>query len=107
MRAAMMDTRPLRHRLDPLTSHEAAERVVASGVAATHRARVLVVLERHPGATAGEMAMWSGLDAVEVRRRLTDAKREGQAVPGRARRCSVEGTRQREWRLPDRQGVLL
>lgn len=103
----MMDTRPLRHRLDPLTSHEAAERVVASGVAATHRARVLVVLERHPGATAGEMAMWSGLDAVEVRRRLTDAKREGQAVPGRARRCSVEGTRQREWRLPDRQGVLL
>lgn len=97
----------MRHRLDPVTSHEAAERAVSSGRAASHRVLILAALGRYPGATAGEIALRTGLDAVEVRRRLTDAKRDGQAAQGRPRVCSAEGTRQCEWRLPERQGVLM
>ena len=103
------EQRRIAHRHDPASSHLAAERIVQSGKAKTHRDLVLAALREHPGSTAGEVAELTELSPVEVRRRLTDAKNAGQAWQGYTRTCGAEGTTQSEWWTADdaMQGSLL
>ncbi len=101
------DTRPLRHRLDPLTSHEAAARMVATGTAQTHREIVMDAVREYPGSTAGEIGAVTALGRFEAARRLSDLHRLQEVVQGPPRRCLEQGTRQVTWWARPEQGRLL
>lgn len=91
------DTRPLRHRLDPGTSGEAAERVIASGSAQSHRELVMDAVREYPGSTAGEVGALTALGRFEAARRLSDLHRLHEVVQGTPRRCLEQGSRQVTW----------
>ena len=92
-------TRTMAHGNDPASSHEAAERTTRSGKKATHMAAVLATVMRHPGSTAAELAQYLSYGAVEVRRRLSDLKREGTIERGPSRFCNEAGTHAVTWRV--------
>ena len=70
---------PIARRTDPATSHEAAARHGGSGRSTTHAEIVLTYLRQHrDGATGHEIAAATGLDQVEVVRRLGDLQRAGR-----------------------------
>lgn len=93
---------PVAHACDPLTSHEAALAVTASGVRARHAEIVLQLVQAKPGATAIElMAAQVGTDLTEyqIRRRLVDLEAKGLVEKGAARACLVRGTKMVTWRV--------
>lgn len=92
------------HSHDPLTSKQAASKHVRSGKAGIHRGIVLRLVQSHPGRTAVEL--WRLADESdratlkekqEVRRRLTDLKRDGLVVQGRPRPCTAAGSTMVTW----------
>lgn len=84
-------------KTDPETSRQAAREVEASGQAKAHRTMCLQEVRRMPGRTAGEIAYALMLSCHQVGKRLPELHAAGLIYPGEARRCSVEGTRQRTW----------
>lgn len=72
------------HTNDPSTSYLAEERHTRSGNRATNAEQVHGALLSMPGAVASEIAERTGLDVVEVRRRLDDLHKTGRAYQGRA-----------------------
>jgi predicted HTH transcriptional regulator len=81
---------PLARATDPQTSHDAARNVTASGTRAAHCATILAAVKANPGSTAGELAEFTGIDRVEVGRRLPDLRNAGQ----------VRNTRNADWGKP-------
>jgi hypothetical protein len=95
-------------RADPVTSHEAADRVNAAGTARTNAIAVARLVRLAPGSTACELlaqyekvrrngTRWPHLDRHEISRRLPDAERAGWVTRGEPRECRVAGTRQLTW----------
>lgn len=82
---------PLSARNDPHTSFVAAEELAASGKYGRQKAAVLAMLKRWNGSTSAELARRMGVDRYLTARRLPDLEREGLAVQGPARRCTVTG----------------
>lgn len=86
-------------KTDPETSHEAANRVEASGGAGAHRALILDFLRDLGGAwTSAEIARYVDLDRHQVARRLPELREKGLVVNDRQRTCSVNKTKAVEWR---------
>ena len=92
------------HTLDPVTSYEARD--AAERYRWTHMDAVMQMVAQKPGLTSSEYAILTGLDVVETRRRLTDAKNEGHAYQDGA--YAPEGKRRREcqWWPVEAQGSL-
>lgn len=106
-------TPPRARRTDPDTSSEAAEN--ARSLAKTHRGLVLRALRICPNpltyreltreigrrwtAEAHKCGLWG--EHVKVMRRLGDLKRDGVAEHGKARFCTVAGSRMVTWVLVD------
>lgn len=82
---------------DPETSHIAADGMVTSGKAATHREYVLSVVNWLPGQTAGEYSVLSHLERHEWSRRLPELRAKGQIENGERRHCRVLGSLQMTW----------
>lgn len=86
-------------RKDPSTSKLAAESVNVSGVAQTHVEHVVKMVTAYPGRTACELAeLIPEWEMQEVRRRLTDAKKQQLVVAGDPRHCRIRGTKMITWR---------
>lgn len=88
---------------DPATSHIAARKIECSGVAKTHRDLIRIALRRRDGQTGHELAAKTGLNQVEVVRRLDDLRRAGDVVAKDSEsRCAVRPfSKQRRWWLTD------
>lgn len=88
---------------DPVTSHEAAANVEASGSADSDRAAILAVIRtvnrgadgypRH-GWTGGEIAeaLGDGWSNVRVMRRTSELERSREIYRGPSRKCAAKGT---------------
>jgi hypothetical protein len=86
------------HAGDPETSIKAAAEMNKSGRARRHLDAVVGLVRALPGRTSGELAARSDrFDLAEIRRRLTDAARQGLVVKAGARECGEMGTRQTVW----------
>ena len=90
---------------DPVTSHEAAHAMEASGIAAAHRQRCLAAVEATPGLTAAEIAEAVGLDRHEPSRRLPELRDQGLVLNGDLRICRARGRRSLTW-FPAGNAVL-
>lgn len=93
------------HTLDPESSYEAAA-LMERGTRQRHYDLVMVYVARHPGLTASQYAEMCGLDDVETRRRLTDAKNKGTAYQQGYHRAAGRKTRECQWWPVERQGGL-
>jgi hypothetical protein len=85
---------------DPDTSHQAAERTVASGRRDDHVTRVVAAIRSHPGRTSAELAQITGLERHEAARRTADAEHAGRVRKGPARKCRVSGRAAITWHVP-------
>lgn len=74
--------RPASHRADPVSSRIAEEQITLSGQRETNAGKVSAALRACPGAVASELVEPTGLDVVEVRRRLDDLHKLGLAYQG-------------------------
>lgn len=83
----------LARKTDPITSHIAANKFVASGKHKTSKAKVLAAIEAYPGCTAGELSRLTGIDYTELNRRASDLVNCGKARRGQARLCQVQGSK--------------
>jgi hypothetical protein len=91
-------------RTDPITSHKAAQQAETSGRAASQRAVCLASVNIHPGQTAAEIAVQTGLERHVPSRRLPELRDRGIVVNGGARICSVTGRSSMIW-LPAQGGA--
>ena len=86
---------------DPITSHQAAAQVEASGRAGSDRSRLLTAVRERPGLTAGELSdlcRFEGkLSRHDASKRLAELRHAGLVVNGEIRVCKVHGTKQMEW----------
>lgn len=82
---------------DPVTSHEAALAMEASGIAAAHRHRCLAAVTATPGLTAAEIAEAIGLERHEPSRRLPELRDQGLVSNGALRICRARGRRSLTW----------
>ena len=92
---------PLARNSDPQTSHDAAEFIDGSGLAAGQRRKCLDFLLSHPGAIAAEVSVGTGLgrddtDIHRVSRRLSDLQNAGYIRPG-SKRIAPSGRGQQSW----------
>lgn len=90
-------TAALARHTDPETSHLAAELMDATGTAANNRAKCLAILRWRPGATAAEIATFTGLERHEPSRRLPELRKAGLVRNGEARICVATGNRSLTW----------
>lgn len=88
---------PLWHSTDPEPSREAA--IKHATTAQTHMKLVVDKVRNYPGRTAGELSGLLDMELIEVRRRLSDAKRLGLVVNSGARECRVLGNRASVWEV--------
>lgn len=93
---------------DDVTSHEAAARMVASGLLNKQCREVLAALRKYPGRTSAELARDSGLERYKVARRLPDLRDQGFARKGGSRKCTHGQYRAVTWWpiCEDKQGKL-
>jgi DNA-binding MarR family transcriptional regulator len=91
-------TFPLARASDPLTSHQAADRVVQSGRIYTQRAEILRVVREAPGSTASEIARALGQTSNHIAsRRLPELEDEGFVRRGEARTCRATSYKAVSW----------
>ncbi len=90
-------SRRLARRGDPISSHLAAEALVASGHHALQQEVVLALVLARPGATAAELAEGSPFDSVQVTRRLNDLRRHGRVEKRPLRTCRLKGRLMLTW----------
>lgn len=76
---------PRARRNDPATSHTAARRALASGLAGAHRQQIAAAIRSRPGMTYRAIAEATGLEPVAVGRRLVEIERDGLAQAGEPR----------------------
>ena len=97
-------TAPAAHANDPITSHESAERVTASGSRAKNAFLILDLLKQYPGLTSIEL-FESATDELkvhlkepqEIRRRLHDLHVEQLVSQGPRRLCKIRKTSMVTW----------
>lgn len=90
MTARTLDEIPAARKTDPLSSHEAAERVTASGKRQKQADVFLAVVQNHPGLTSAEIAKVAGYDRYAPARRLPELQRLGLITQGLQRACSAD-----------------
>jgi predicted HTH transcriptional regulator len=90
----------LARNTDPSTSHEAVERIEASGKRATHKESLLKAVQAVPRQTSAEYANLVGLERHEAARRLADLKNDGLVEQVDKRVCVVRGTKAMIWDTP-------
>ena len=88
---------PLASPDDPLTSHEAARALVASGALSHQRREVLNALRRFGPCTACELAALSGIDRFICSRRLPELAYLEKVRRLEPRKCRVKSTKQIVW----------
>jgi hypothetical protein len=66
-------------------------------VAAAHRLLCLAQVTRHPGLTAAEIALGTGLERHAPSRRLPELRDAGLVINGPIRLCAVKGRRSLTW----------
>lgn len=96
---------PLARATDPVTSHVAARRVVASGVWDSQKNQIRHALatalrDRIYPPTSRELATFAAMDRYTVARRLPDLEKEGRVEKAGKRVCTISGTPAVTWRLP-------
>ncbi|MBI1374088.1 MAG: winged helix-turn-helix domain-containing protein [Phycisphaera sp.] len=82
---------------DPITSHQAADEVEASGRAASQRHRCLLEVWKKPGQTAAEIAVAADLQRHVPSRRLPELRKDGLVTNGPVRQCAVTGNPSLTW----------
>lgn len=90
------DNRQLARRSDPITSHEAAERV--KEFAAGHHKMILDCLKEHGPLSPDQIATRIRLDKFQICRRLPELEKSGHAEPTGETRLSATGRKERIWR---------
>lgn len=95
---AHLTTREFARRSHPQTSHEAAEKLIASGRLKGDSAAALDMVRDHPGLTAYELQDLdqSGRDD-RIRKRLGGLANSGLLRRGESRRCRVKGSNCVTW----------
>jgi len=76
--------RRLARTSDPVTSHQSAHALVATGQLAKLAGEMLVLVREHPGLTAGEYGLLTDIDGHW--KRLSDLKKAGLAYQGTPRK---------------------
>lgn len=79
------------------TSHDAAER--AEGLAARHKALVYEVLHRDGPLASEQIAAITGLDALQVMKRISDLRNESAVIDSGERRPTRTGRSAAVWKL--------
>ena len=97
---------PIARNTDPTTSRVGAAEVEASGRRQTHASACLAVIRRHPGKTAIELGVLTGLGHVRAQRRISDLFNRGLVIQGEPRRSS-SGRLAVTWWPVESQGELL
>lgn len=80
--------------IDPPTSTLAGIEVEREGTAKRHRAACLAYVSNHPGATALEVEIATG---VKAHKRLPELRESGAIRNGEIRRCSISGKLAMTW----------
>lgn len=89
---------PMARASDPVTSHEAADRALASGAVPSQREAVLRFVRGRPGATATELARLLHHETNHITcRRLPELERRGLVRRGPARVCQVTNFKAATW----------
>lgn len=83
---------------DKSTSHEAADRMNASGAVSEHEAIIVDVLRQIGPATTPEIACGCRLAKDQVFRRMAGLTRKGMVEAYRKRACRTDGVNRTEWR---------
>lgn len=91
--------RPRASRTDPVTSHEAARAIAASGELGRQQREVLAAVKRWPGLTSLELAERMGVDRALTGRRLPELAAEDSGPPlvKRGEPRKVAGRRHVTW----------
>lgn len=86
---------------DPQTSHDAADRLRASGAEASRVRQVVQALAdyRGPAPTSRELAGSCGMDRHDVAKRLSDAREMALVAQGEPRTCRESGRQALTWHL--------
>ena len=93
----LLSDSPIARRLDPSTSHEAAEHVTKSGARASQQRAVFDLVKRFPGHTSAELAAKSSMDRWTVARRLPELRAAWLVKNGDARTCGETGRSGLTW----------
>lgn len=83
-----MNAHPAR-ATDSSGSHEAADRIVRSGVQAQQKLQSEAAVKRHPGMTSMQLARATGMDRHMLARRLPELAREGRVHRGAKALCPI------------------
>lgn len=82
---------------DPITSHQAAAAVEASGGASIQRRKCMDALHTMQGATSAEIAKAAGIDRYAAARRLPELRKAGKVANGPDKLCSVGNSMAMTW----------
>lgn len=88
---------PASHRNDADTSYIAEERITRSGKRHTHQQLIAQCIARLPGLTCAEIAGHTGLEYIEVNRRISEVCTAGRAHRGPKRSCPIRGSDCSTW----------
>jgi len=97
MEQMLLSDSPIARKTDPVSSHEAAAEVTASGARATQQAEVLRGVKEYPGRTSKELAHLIGCDRYLVARRLPELARKGLVQRGHMVTCKIGGRKAVTW----------
>lgn len=92
----VVDT-PASRATDPETSHIAEANHKASGKCALHRQMIADAVARTPGMTGAQIAVATGIDYIEVMRRISEVCTAERAMEGPAVHCTIRQTRCSTW----------
>ncbi len=88
---------PAARRADPVTSHEAARQVTASGARDGQARDTLIALRANPGATTAELSVRTGIDRHAVARRMPELEKLGLVRRGEPKKCGATKRRALAW----------
>lgn len=91
---------PMARRADPVTSHEAAGRMIDSGRLAEHERVALALVRLHPGRTGSELDKLASADKRQISKRLAGLAKKQLVRRGAGeeiRTCEVNGNRCVTW----------
>lgn len=74
---------------DPITSHESAHALIATGARAHQQHLALAAVRAYPGCTSLELAKLSGICRYTLGRRLGEVRDAGLIQQGPKRRCTA------------------
>lgn len=93
----LLSDSPIARRLDPSTSHEAAEHVMKTGMRGRQQREVFALVTAYPGHTSAELAAKSNLDRWTVARRLPELRAAWRVKNGEKRVCGETGLKALVW----------